>query len=91
MSSTIIAGPLANFDEKALKGVRRSRFSMHLKTRKVRRWLLVQLVSVPDDAQDADAPEFIRPSIEQEQAALPTRLTKLVDDYRLTQPMRAWA
>ena len=34
-------------DENALRGVRRSRFSFHFMTRRTRRWLLVQWVSVP--------------------------------------------
>lgn len=34
-------------EDNALRGVRRSRFSFHFMTRRTRRWLLVQWVSVP--------------------------------------------
>lgn len=55
MSSTVsVAGSLFQ-EEKALKGVRRSRFSMHLNTRRARRWLLVQLVSMPVEGSGEDS------------------------------------
>lgn len=44
---------IANFstpvthNDKALKGISRSRFSFHFNTGRKRRWLLVQLVSAP--------------------------------------------
>ena len=50
MASTYqIAGPITPSDEATIAGVRRSRFSLHLNSRHVRRWLLVQLVSIPND------------------------------------------
>jgi hypothetical protein len=61
MSSTVsVAGSLFQ-EEKALKGVRRSRFSMHLNTRRARRWLLVQLVSVPVETAGEDSGSFGSP------------------------------
>lgn len=40
-------------------GVRRSRFSLHFNTPRARRWLLVQLVSVPADKEKG--PEGMTP------------------------------
>lgn len=41
----------------ALRGIRRSRFSLHLNTARRRRWLLVQLVTAPAlDIEEGDAP-----------------------------------
>lgn len=59
MSSTIgMANSLGAKDEAIFKGVRRSRFSFHLNTRRVRRWLLIQVVSVPVSAaaEEGEAP-----------------------------------
>ncbi len=48
MASTLgMTGSLTPQEEALFKGVRRSRFSLHLNTRRVRRWLLIQMVSVP--------------------------------------------
>ena len=85
-----IAGPLANLDDQILKGVRRSRFSLHLKTHKVRRWLLVQLVSVPvEEIEDQEAARLARRA--QVQRRQPETLQNLVEQYRVTQPIRSWA
>ncbi len=59
MSSTFgMANSLAPKDEAIFKGVRRSRFSLHFNTRRVRRWLLIQVVSVPVSAaaEEGEAP-----------------------------------
>ena len=59
MSSTLGMTNSLNTQEEALfKGVRRSRFSFHLNTRRVRRWLLIQMVSVPVSAtaEEGEAP-----------------------------------
>ncbi|MEA2572761.1 MAG: hypothetical protein QOH93_59 [Chloroflexia bacterium] len=59
MSSTLSITNSLNAQEEALfKGVRRSRFSFHLNTRRVRRWLLIQMVSVPVSAtaEEGEAP-----------------------------------
>lgn len=48
MSSTLgLASSITGQEDAVLKGVRRSRLSMHLNSRRVRRWLLIQLVSYP--------------------------------------------
>ncbi len=84
-----IAGPLASLDDQVLKGVRRSRFSLHLKTHKVRRWLLVQFVSVPvEEIEDQDAARLARRA--QAQRRQPDTLQSMVEQYRATQPMRSW-
>lgn len=44
----------------ALKGIRRSRFSLHLNTARRRRWLLVQLVTAP--ALDAGSDDSTAPA-----------------------------
>lgn len=59
MSSTLgMANTLTAKEETLFKGVRRSRFSLHLNTRRVRRWLLIQMVSVPVSAtaEESEAP-----------------------------------
>ncbi len=59
MSSTLgMTNSLSAQEEALFKGVRRSRFSLHLNTRRVRRWLLIQMVSVPVSAaaQEGEAP-----------------------------------
>lgn len=50
MPSTLqMTGRLVPTDEASIAGVRRSRFSLHLNTAHMRRWLLVQWVSTPVD------------------------------------------
>lgn len=83
MASTISTATIASapvYDEPALRGVRRSRFSFHLNTRRSRRWLLVQLVSIPLDGPDNEHSALaIRHS--REQAAPHKTLGQLVDNY----------
>ncbi len=67
--------------EAAAPGVRRSRFSFHLNTPRRRRWLLVQVVSVPDDTVQRNEVELnhaIRSSTPR------PSLERLVDNYRAT-------
>jgi hypothetical protein len=80
MTSSITSLGLATItQEAAAPGVRRSRFSFHLNTPRRRRWLLVQVVSVPDDSVQLNEAELHhamcsntpRPS-----------LGRLIDDYR---------
>ncbi len=86
-SSMTMAGSLASAEEATLKGVRRSRLSFHFSTPRVRRWLLVQLVSVPAREQVPAK----RAGIE---AYLPAQLVahegigSTLDSYMLTQAMR---
>jgi hypothetical protein len=78
MISTMNGTPKTH-DEGILKGLRRSRFSFHFNTPRVRRWLLVQWVSMPvhstqDGEVSADRHDLSR-------KARPT-LGRLLDDYR---------
>ncbi|HEX8597651.1 MAG TPA: hypothetical protein VF952_03955 [Chloroflexia bacterium] len=58
MSSALgMTNTLTAKEEALFKGVRRSRFSLHLNTRRVRRWLLIQIVSVPvSGSEESEAP-----------------------------------
>ncbi len=80
MTSSITAlGPATIIQEASAPGLRRSRFSFHINTPRRRRWLLVQLVSVPDDSKqknEADLCHSIR-----SRTAQPS-LAHLVDDFR---------
>ncbi|MFL5731613.1 MAG: hypothetical protein ACJ78Q_00310 [Chloroflexia bacterium] len=88
MPSTLqMAGPMAATDDAAIDGVRRSRLSIHLSTPRVRRWLLVQMVSVPvhNTANEpaADSVQFARA-----EAPRHVHLGRLVDDYTTSQMLR---
>jgi hypothetical protein len=68
-----------------LQGVRRSRFSLHFKTWRTRRWLLVQWVSAPVQAT-GEWLEGIARRLNREQAT-PT-LSNLFDQYQLDSTLR---
>ena len=89
MASTFgVAGPLAGFDEKGLEKVKRSRLSLHMKTRRVRRWLLVQLVSVPvAEEQEQDEPKV---ASAQQQERLDHALNSLTFEKMLMHQTRTW-
>ena len=48
-----ITNPAPSRESLALKGVRRARYSFHFVTRRTRRWLLVQWVSVPRETSES--------------------------------------
>ncbi len=87
MSSTVsLANSLAH--EEALRGVRRSRFSFHFKTRRVRRWLLIQFVSVPAMVADTvGGATLVGPSAER---AGHKTLAQLVDQYQAGRLLNQW-
>ena len=89
-SSTFgVAGPLTGYDEKGLEKVRRSRLSLHMQTRHVRRWLLVQLVSVPvDEMEGAGSPQQGQTLQAREHAE--RDLSNLTTQYHVAQPTRTW-
>jgi len=88
MPSTLqMAGPLAASDDAAIAGVRRSRLSIHLTTPRVRRWLLVQLVSVPLHAT-SNEPVFDNTQFARAEAPRNAALDHLVDEYMTTQAIR---
>ncbi len=86
MASTLIT-PALMVEEPALKGAHRSRLSVHFNTRRVRRWFLVQMVSVPvtapEDSQSSIA--NYRPQDRQRQT-----LGAIVDRYTLASALRPW-
>ena len=56
MPSTLqMAGPLTPADEAVIAGVRRSRFSIHLSTPRVRRWLLAKKRALGDATDPSGA------------------------------------
>jgi hypothetical protein len=88
MSSTIgMVGPLPALEDKALTGTRRSRLSLHFNTPRVRRWLLVQLVTMPV----GETEEQIETRYNHNQAQEPGSLANIVDQYRANQSLRVWA
>lgn len=89
MTTYGIAGPYGNVEDGILKGARRSRLSFHMRTRGVRRWLLVQLVSVPVTA-DIEDEEYGSTSTHLQANNKPPNMGQLVDEYRTRQSMRAW-
>jgi hypothetical protein len=87
MASTV---GIANPFEESIKGVRRSRFSFHFNTPRVRRWLLVQLVTLPVDEADVEPnPELTRLAQAQAPRAKGDDYHKLLDNYRNSFLMRS--
>jgi hypothetical protein len=77
-----LVGPMASADDPVLKRMRRSRLSIHLTTPHVRRWLLVQLVSIPVEEaieDGAGSQTYARP--------VPTKQSRsyqqIIDDYQI--------
>jgi hypothetical protein len=88
MSSIVgMVGPLPSLEEKALNGAKRSRLSLHFTTPRVRRWLLVQLVTMPvgdteDETETRHSPVQVTPR---------RNLGDIVDNYRANQALKTWA
>jgi hypothetical protein len=81
MASTLqMTGRLAPVDEVSVAGVRRSRFSLHLNTPHVRRWLLVQWVSTPVGGTGKQ-PQAAQRSQAQTEATGRDNLGRRLDDY----------
>ena len=82
-STTSMIGPLTPGDEVILKGVRRSRFSFHFNTGRMRRWLLVQLVSVPANtsSEELEAAPSPYAHAHAHRDHRPATLDKLVNEY----------
>ena len=86
MSATIgMTNSLSAREEALFKGVRRSRFSFHLNTRRVRRWLLIQMVSVPVSAtaEEGEAPVARHARKSVAPAQTPTQLLDAYETGRL--------
>jgi len=88
MSSTIgMVGPLPALEENALNGAKRSRLSVHFTTPRVRRWLLVQLVTMPV----GETEEEIETRHNHAQANSRQSLANIVDNFRANQALKVWA
>lgn len=89
MASTIgVVGRAVQPDEAVLRGMKRSWLSLHFNTRRVRRWILVQLVSVPVQTEVEQETASAQPV--QFRGSRPT-IKRLVDDYMVAQFARRWA
>jgi hypothetical protein len=89
VASTIgMVGRAVQPGEAVLNGVKRSRFSLHFNTRRVRRWVLVQLVRVPAQTGDEQETASARPvHFRGPQATI----ERLLDDYMAAQFARRLA
>jgi hypothetical protein len=74
-------------DETVLNGLKRPRFSLHFNTRRVRYWILVQLVRVPVQTRNELEIAYARPV---EFRGLQTSIKRLVDDYMVAQFAHRW-
>jgi len=91
MASTIgISGPHRHTEDGILKGARRSRISFHLRTFRVRRWLLVQLISVPvtEEIEDDDFAPKAQFRLTNQHTGV---VRKLADEYKGSRPLHNWA
>ncbi len=85
MASSISIMSTASEDT-GLKSIHRSRLSFHFNTWRTRRWLLVQLVSMPANVAEEGvelAPKYSRPVKVEHPGA-----QRLLDDYRTSQMLR---
>jgi hypothetical protein len=92
MTSTLVESVLL---EEMERQTRRSRLSLHFNTRRRRRWLLIQLVSVPVSAllerereQSSDEVEMVqRPTTDRRNENWPDAYSRLLDNYTNTMHM----
>jgi hypothetical protein len=90
VASTIgMVGRAVQPDEAVLRGMKRSRFSLHVMTRRVRYWVLVQLVSVP--VQTVNAQENTAAAQPMQYRNPQPTVERLMNDYIATQFTRRWA
>ncbi|MBF6611723.1 MAG: hypothetical protein IVW55_01175 [Chloroflexi bacterium] len=80
MTATLVT-QATRFEDIAPRGTRRARLSMHLNTPRVRRWLLVQLVSIPVEyGANEDLPTYAH--TEEPLTAPADNYRRLLDDYQ---------
>jgi hypothetical protein len=92
MTSTLVESVLL---EEMERQTRRSRLSFHFNTRRRRRWLLIQLVSVPVSAllereheKSLDEVEVVeRPAVNRRNETWPDAYSRLLDNYTNTMHM----
>ena len=92
MATTIgMTGPVPLLDDTASRGAHRSRFSNHFNTPRVRRWLLVQVVSVPvsEDPDPYDSGAALTVHVRRESQP-PADITRLLANYSHEQSLRRW-
>ncbi len=81
MASSTLVSSAARIEDIVPRGTRRSRLSLHLNTPRVRRWLLVQLISIPvHEASPARADK--RSGIEQRREQSAPSYSQLLDQYQ---------
>lgn len=71
-------------ENQALKGIHRSRFSLHFNIFNRRRWLLVQLVSAPTINNEDNAPTFNSQPVEYHRG-----LANSLEEYSFNRMQRA--
>ncbi|HYO48851.1 MAG TPA: hypothetical protein VEW94_03275 [Chloroflexia bacterium] len=81
MGASIVSS-IAQLDATPVKGVRRSRFSLHLNTPRVRRWLLVQIVSIPVVAGGEGERQTRTAHLGKTRPVTPDPMSRLLDDYQ---------
>jgi hypothetical protein len=84
--ATGLVSSISSIDEPVSPSVRRSRLSFHLTTRRVRRWLLVQLVSMPvepEQEREARHVSAVRPQQEKDGG-----FNRLLNEYQVHQMLR---
>ena len=72
--------PLTGIEGTPLKGARRARLSIHFNTPRMRRWLLVQLVTMPAQSEPDEVTALL--ALRQARPARPT-LGQLLDHYQM--------
>lgn len=88
MSSSMVSS-VSSLEGMPIGGARRSRFSFHFKTPSARRWLLVQLVSMPVNG-DAEGTEATHGTAFEADTPRRDTLARLVDSYTDTRFTRSW-
>ena len=83
MASTLSLSKTTPVDEMAVRGVRRSRLSLHFNTPRVRRWFLVQMVSIPNDASREES-NYGQASFAKPKEGKRKSLGKLLDEHQMT-------
>ncbi len=77
--------PLTGIEGTPLKGARRARLSIRFNTPRMRRWLLVQLVTMPVQGEPDEATGLL--ALRQARPARPT-LGQLLDHYQMERFIR---
>lgn len=80
-SSLTVTGTQSFLEEARAKGTHRSRLSIHLNTARRRRWLMVQLITMPNSSVD-DSEDSLQAHNRQVEPT--TGWQHLVDDFQRT-------